>query len=154
MEMERKGLEFSVGIFMIVGLICLGYLSFSLGDVGFRKTGYDVIAYFPTVAGLKNKATISMAGVSIGEVRQIRLKDAKAEVVMSIRNDVKLEEDSIATIKTMGIIGDKYISITPGASDNFIKPGGIMRDTQPPLDIEDLISKFVFGSLDSKKPSE
>lgn len=152
--MERKGLEFSVGIFMIVGLICLGYLSFSLGKIGFGKAGYDVTALFPTVSGLKTKAPITMAGVNIGEVHYIRLKDGKAEVVLTINKDIQLEDDSIATVKTMGIIGEKYVSITPGASDTFIKPGGIIRDTQPPLDIEALISKFVFGGVEGKKKDE
>ncbi len=152
--MERKRLEFSVGIFMIIGLLCLAYLSLSLGKIGFGGSRYKVSAYFPTVSGLKSKAPVTMAGVNIGEVHKILLKDGKAEVIMSIDNDVKLEEDSIASIKTMGIIGDKYVSIAPGASEKYIKAGGNIRDTQPPLDIEGLISKFVFGSMDSNKPKQ
>jgi phospholipid/cholesterol/gamma-HCH transport system substrate-binding protein len=70
---------------------------------------------------------------------------------MGINKNVKLEEDSIASIKTSGIIGDKYVSITPGASDNYIREGGTIRETQPPIDIESLISRFVFGSVDNKK---
>ena len=73
---------------------------------------------------------------------------------MSINKNVKLEEDSIASIKTMGIIGDKYVSITPGASETYLKNGGIIRETQPPLDIEALISRFVFGSWKPRSPSE
>jgi len=95
-----------------------------------------------------------MAGVSIGEVKRLQLKDGHAEVTMSINKSVKLEEDSIAGIKTMGIIGDKYISIAPGASDIYIQNGGIIRETQPPLDIESLISRFVFGSMETKKPGD
>ena len=98
-----------------------------------------------------------MAGVNIGEVRDIRLKDGRADVTLSINKDVQLEDDSIASIKTMGIIGDKYVAIAPGASDVCIKPGGTIRETQAPLDIEGLISKFVFGSMEGKsssKPSE
>lgn len=148
--MERKRLEFSVGIFIIVGVLCLAYLSFSLGKLGFSGSRYQVLASFSTVSGLKNKASVTMAGVTIGEVQKIMLKDGRAEVIMGIDNDIKLEEDSIASIKTMGIIGDKYISIAPGASDKYLKSGEAIHDTQPPLDIEGLISKFVFGSVEGK----
>lgn len=148
---ERKGLEIGVGLFLIIGLFCLGYLSFTLGNIGFGNNSYIVKAIFPTVAGLKNRAEVSMAGVSIGVVKDIRLKDDRAEVIMSIKKNVKLEDDSIASIKTMGIIGDKYVSISPGASDNYIKNGGMIRETQPPLDIESLIARFVFGSIGNKK---
>lgn len=152
--MEKNKLEFSVGLFMIIGLLCLGYLSLKFGDLGLGRSRYEISAVFPTVSGLKNKAAVTMAGVSIGEVSKIRLHDGKAQIIMTINNDVKLEEDSIASIKTMGIIGDKYISIAPGASDNYLKAGGVIRDTQPPLDIEGLISKFVFGNVDGGKKSE
>jgi len=151
--MERKGLEFGVGIFLIVGIICMGYLSLTLGRIGMSSSQYEVKAVFPTVSGLKSKAPVTMAGVSIGEVRKILLYKGQAEIVLSINKDVQLEEDSIASIKTMGIIGDKYVSIAPGASDNYIKPGGAIRETQPPLDIESLISRFVFGGMDSKPKS-
>jgi phospholipid/cholesterol/gamma-HCH transport system substrate-binding protein len=154
MKMERHRLEFSVGIFMIIGLLCLGYLSFSLGKIGFASSGYQVTAFFSTVSGLKNQAAVTMAGVNIGVIESILLKDGRAEVIMRINKDVKLEEDSIASIKTMGIIGDKYVAVAPGASDTFLKPGGTIRETQPPIDIEGLISKFAFGSVDSKKTEQ
>ena len=151
---ERKRLEFGVGLFLIIGVFCLGYLSLSLGNLNIGKGRYEVNAVFSTVSGLKTKAQIMMAGVSIGEVKRLQLKDGHAEVTMSINKSVKLEEDSIAGIKTMGIIGDKYISIAPGASDIYIQNGGIIRETQPPLDIESLISRFVFGSMETKKPGD
>jgi phospholipid/cholesterol/gamma-HCH transport system substrate-binding protein len=151
---ERKRLEFSVGLFLVIGVFCLGYLSLSLGHFNIGKSRYEVIAIFPTVSGLKTKAQVTMAGVAIGEVEKVQLKDSRAEVTMSINKAVRLEEDSIASIKTMGIIGDKYVSITPGASDTYIQNGGTIRETQPPLDIEGLISRFVFGSMENKKPSE
>ena len=151
---ERKRLEFSVGLFLIIGLFCLGYLSFSLGHFNFGKNSYEVKAVFPKVAGLKTKADVTMAGVPIGEVEDVKLKEGRAEIIMSINKDVKLEDDSIASIKTMGIIGEKYVSITPGASENYIKAGGTIRETQPPIDIESLISRFVFGSVENKKPDE
>jgi phospholipid/cholesterol/gamma-HCH transport system substrate-binding protein len=149
--MEKRWLEFSVGVFIIVGVACLGYLSFVLGNIGLNGSHYEVKAIFPTVSGLKSKAPVTMAGVSIGEVTKISLQDGRALVKMSIHKDIKLEEDVTASIKTAGIIGDKYISIAPGASDNYIKQGGTIRETQAPIDIEGLISRFVFGSIDKPK---
>ncbi|MFZ2448835.1 MAG: outer membrane lipid asymmetry maintenance protein MlaD [Syntrophobacteraceae bacterium] len=149
--MERKGLEFSVGIFIIVGLLCLAYLSISLGHLQFGGSHYKVTALFSTVSGLKAKAPVTMAGVNIGTVETVRLKDGQALVICNINNDVQLEDDSVASIKTSGIIGDKYIQIAPGASEGYIKAGGVIRETRPPLDIEGLISKFVFGSIEGKE---
>ena len=154
MGSERKGLEFGVGLFIILGLCCLGYLSFTLGNLGFGNDSYVVKAVFPTVAGLKAKSQVTIAGVSIGEVKDILLKNDRAEVIMSIKKGIKLEDDSIASIKTRGIIGEKYVSIAPGASDTYLKNGGVITETQPPLDIESLISRFVFGSIENKKPGK
>ena len=154
MGLERKRLEFSVGIFVIIGVCCLGYLSFTLGNFSISGDRYEVSALFSTVSGLKTKAQILLAGVNIGEVKNVKLKDDQAEIVMSINKNVKIEEDAIASIKTMGIIGEKYVQITPGASDTYLKNGGVIRQTEPPLDIESLISKFVFGSMDNKKSGD
>ncbi|ABK16174.1 outer membrane lipid asymmetry maintenance protein MlaD [Syntrophobacter fumaroxidans] len=150
--MERRGLEFGVGLFLLIGLACLGYLSFKLGHLNlWGGSDYPVTAKFSTVAGLKDKAKVFMAGVAIGEVQSIGLKDGEAVVTLSINKDVKLEDDVIASIKTSGLIGDKYVSVTAGASDQYIKPGGAIRDTQPPLDIENLLGRFVFGSVEQPK---
>lgn len=151
--MERKGLELGVGLFLLVGFLCLGYLSFKLGDVKlWRTSDYDVLATFSNVAGLKNKAMVTMAGVTIGQVKDIQLNDGRALLTLNIHKGVLIEEDAIASIKTMGIIGDKYVSISPGASDDYLKAGGTIRDTQPPLDLENLVSRFVFGN--AEKPQE
>ena len=150
--MEDTKAQISAGIFMIAGLICLGYLSFNLGDVRlFGSNDYTVYATFSDAAGLKEKAAVTMAGVKIGQVDKISLKDAQALLTLSIRKDVKLEEDVIATIKTAGIIGDRYVSITPGGLDEYIPPGGKIRETQPPIDIEQLLGKYVFGGVGDKK---
>lgn len=151
--MERKGLELGVGLFLLIGFLCLGYLSFKLGDVKlWRTSDYDVLATFSNVAGLKNKAMVTMAGVTIGQVKDIQLSDGRALLTLNIHKGVLIEEDAIASIKTMGIIGDKYVSISPGASDEYLKAGGTIRDTQPPLDLENLVSRFVFGN--AEKPQE
>ncbi len=149
--MERKGVtEFLVGIFILIGMVSLAYLSLSLGEVTvFGKSKYyQVNAIFSSVAGLKKDAIVSIAGVEIGRVVDISLtEDKEALVKMRIRRDIKLEDDCIASIKTMGIIGDKYVMISPGASDEIIPPGGRIRETEPPLDLEELIGKYIFGKV-------
>ncbi|HAA05626.1 MAG TPA: outer membrane lipid asymmetry maintenance protein MlaD [Syntrophobacteraceae bacterium] len=146
--MDNRKTEFSVGVFLLVGLACLAYLSLKLGQVRiWGDSEYLVQATFSTVSGLKTKSAVTMAGVNIGRVEKIQLQGGSALVSMRISKDVKLEEDVIASIKTNGIIGDKYISITPGASDTYIPKGGKIVDTQPPVDLEELIGKYVFGKV-------
>ena len=147
--MEKKGLEFSVGLFLLIGLLCLAYLSLNLGDIRlFGTSDYMVQARFSTVSGLKERASVTMAGVEIGRVENIQLEDGMALVTLRIDEGVRLQEDVIASIKTMGIIGDKYVAISPGALDDYIEPGGRIQDTQPPLDIEEAVGKFIFGKMD------
>jgi phospholipid/cholesterol/gamma-HCH transport system substrate-binding protein len=88
-----------------------------------------------------------IAGVEVGRVKSIRLENYQARVSMSLPEDLKIQEDAIASIKTKGLIGEKYIEITPGGSEKFLNPGGQIRETQPPVDLEELISKFVFGKI-------
>jgi phospholipid/cholesterol/gamma-HCH transport system substrate-binding protein len=146
--MESKKLELSVGLFLLIGIVCLAYLSFKLGQVRiWGGSEYRVYATFSNVGGLKPKASVSMAGVPIGYVQRVQLKNGAALVTLSIHKDVKLEDDVIASIKTTGIIGDKYVAITPGASEQFIQANGKITDTQPPVDIEELLGKFVFGKV-------
>uniref|UniRef100_A0A832A2S7 Outer membrane lipid asymmetry maintenance protein MlaD n=1 Tax=Desulfacinum infernum TaxID=35837 RepID=A0A832A2S7_9BACT len=151
MNRQAWTVETGVGLFILIGLVCVAYLSLNLGDV--RLLGgneYTVYAKFSNVSGLKKKAAVTMAGVAIGRVEDIRLQDGAAVVAMRIAKNVKLEEDVIASIKTMGIIGDKYIAVSAGASEQWIPPDGWIRETQPPLDVEELVGKFVFGTMDKK----
>jgi len=146
--MKRFDVELAVGVFVLAGLVCLGYLSIKLGKmemVGGR--GYELQALFPSVGGLKIGSPIVIAGVEVGRVKSIRLENYQARVSMSLPEDVKIQEDAIASIKTKGLIGEKYIEITPGGSEKFLNPGGQIRETQPPVDLEELISKFVFGKI-------
>jgi len=147
--MERKGLELSVGLFLLLGLACLAYLSFNLGKVELLGSSYyDVYANFSTIGTLRIRAPVTMAGVEIGKVKDVQLVNDEAHVTLEIHKEVSLSEDVIASVKTSGIIGEKYVSISPGASEEFIEPGGTIRDTQPPLDVENLLGKFVFGDME------
>jgi phospholipid/cholesterol/gamma-HCH transport system substrate-binding protein len=146
--MKRFDLELMVGLFMIAGMICLGYLSIQLGKmevVGGK--GYEVYAIFSNIGGLKTDSSIEIAGVGVGRVRSIRLDNYQAHVVLKLPRSVKIQEDAIASVKTKGLIGEKYVEITPGGSEKIIQPGGRIRETQPAMDLEGLISKYAFGKI-------
>ena len=146
--MRRSALDLSVGVFLIVGLLAVGWLSVNLGRVDLLGgRGYVVNADFPSVGGLKVGSPVEIAGVQIGNVNGILLVDDQARVVMLIRSGVTLQDDSIASIKTKGLIGEKYIRISPGGSDRRIPPNGKIREVEPPVDLEELLSKYVFGKV-------
>jgi phospholipid/cholesterol/gamma-HCH transport system substrate-binding protein len=146
--MKRFDLELAVGIFIIAGGIALSYLSIRLGNLEFvGKKGYDVYAIFSNTGGLKDGSSIEIAGVGVGKVKSVSLDKYQARVVMNLKDEVKIQEDAIASVKTRGLIGEKYIEITPGGSDKMLAPGERIRETQPAVDIEGLISKFVFGKI-------
>ncbi len=146
--MRRFDVELSVGLFIIAGLICLGYLSIRLGKMEvLGGEGYEIYGLFSNTGGLKAGSTIMIAGVSVGRVKSITLEDYQARVVMKIPKGLEIQEDAIASIKTKGLIGDKFIEITPGGSEEIIQPGGRIRETLPAVDIEQLISNYVFGDI-------
>lgn len=146
--MRRSLVDLAVGVFVLLGILALGWLSIKLGKVDLvGGKNYTVSADFPSAGGLKNGSSIEIAGVEIGRVSAVQLANYQARVVMSIRNDVKLTEDSIASIKTRGLIGEKFINLSPGGSDRVIKPGGKIIEVEPPIDLEELLSKYVFGKV-------
>lgn len=142
-------LELFVGLFILAGILCLGYLSVKLArmEVLGGGGGYEVYAVFSDVGGLKDGASVVVAGVDVGRVKGISLEDYEARVRLAIRADLEIQEDAIAAIKTKGLIGEKYIQITPGGSEEAIPPNGRIRETQSAVDLEQLISKFAFGKI-------
>lgn len=146
--MERARVNVTVGIFVVLGILALGYLSIKLGRVSFLgNPGYAVIIDFPATGGLKAGSAVEIAGVEIGRVESIDLVDYQARVSIRIHSGVKLQDDAIASIKTKGLIGEKYVRISPGASDKLIGPGGKLREVEAPVDLEELISKYIFGKV-------
>jgi phospholipid/cholesterol/gamma-HCH transport system substrate-binding protein len=146
--MERTKVNVAVGLFLVLGILALGYLSIRLGRVSFLGgTGYLVSADFPSVGGLKAGSSVEIAGVQVGHVESIGLADYQAHVVLRLDRGVKLQDDSIASIKTKGLIGEKYIRISPGGSDKLIPPNGRIREVEAPVDLEELISKYIFGKV-------
>ena len=139
-------LEFVVGIFAVASFLALAYLSVGLGgmDLFNSKDSYYVKAQFDNISGLEKGASVEVAGVKIGDVTDIKFKDedAIAEVTMRIK-DVKLREGDIASIRTKGIIGDRYVKITRGSSDEYLSDGATIMDTESVVDIEDLVGKLI-----------
>jgi len=146
--MKKFDFELTVGLFIIAGIICLGYLSIKLGKMEMiRGNGYDTYALFSNTGGIRTGSPIVIAGVDVGRVKSIFLDNYQARVVLHFTENVKIQEDAIASIKTKGLIGERYIEITPGGSEKIIEPGGRIRETQPAVDLEELISKYAFGKI-------
>ena len=146
--MNRLKTEFYVGLFVIIGILCTLYLFINLGPVNFgRDRYYPVHGFFTSVSGLKTGARVEMAGVKIGIVSNVSIdkKQLLAKVEFSINKDIELSEDIIASVKTSGIIGQKYIDILPGGSDIMLKAGEEIYNTESSLDIESIVRKFIFS---------
>ena len=146
--MEKAKLELVVGIFVLVGIACLAYLSIKLGKLELIGGDvYEVEAQFNTATGLKPGASIEIAGVEVGRVKDITLKDDRAVVLLAVNRSVKLYSDTIASIKTRGIIGEKFMALSPGGGGEPLKPGDTIRDTESGLDLEELVSQYVHGKV-------
>ncbi|MFQ5912937.1 MAG: outer membrane lipid asymmetry maintenance protein MlaD [Nitrospinota bacterium] len=150
--MRQSTVEGIVGVFVLAGMASLAYLAISLGDLNLLSgKNYTVTALFESVSGLKGGSAVEMAGVEVGKVDRITLSpDDRARVTMRIRRSVKLTEDVIASVRTKGIIGDRYIKLEQGGADRVIPPGGRIRETTPPVDFEELIGQFIFGRVEKK----
>ena len=150
--MERK-IDLSVGFLMLAGIAGLVYLSISFGNVElFKSDRYKVRAVFSNVTGLKTSTDVELLGIKVGRIDSIELKDYKAEVTLLIDRRVDLPEDSVAAVRTRGLLGEQYIAIMPGGlPDGIAKDGsGEIMETRPPLIMEELIGKMMFGSTEKK----
>ncbi len=142
--------EIVAGIFVVGGLLALAYLSVSIG--GFKimpAHTYDISARFSNIGDLKVRAPIKVAGVTVGQVRAIRLANYYAEVEMAVDQTLVLPEDTIASISTAGLLGESYVSLSPGAADRNLPPAGRITHTEPAVNVVDLISKYAFGGAGS-----
>jgi len=148
--MNRSSIEITVGMFVLIGIICIGYLTIRLGKMEWIGDDYySVNAKFESISGLKTGASVEIAGVPIGKVGSIFLEKEEqvAVVKLKVQKGIVLTDDVIASIKTAGLIGDKYIKLTPGGSDEILNSGDTIFDTESAIDLEELISKYVFGSI-------
>jgi len=130
--------------FLLVGVLSLVYLFTQLGEIDLgQRGGYIIRANFSNAGGLKPGSPVELAGVPVGHVAAIRLDGARAEVSLRLRDGVPVQQDAIVSILTKGLLGERYVTISPGGSDEFIKPGGKLRETESPLDLPSLLSAYV-----------
>jgi phospholipid/cholesterol/gamma-HCH transport system substrate-binding protein len=146
--MTRINTEVVVGFFLLLGLLALGYLAVKLGKMEVvGSSGYTVQATFSNVAGLRVGTSVEIAGVDIGWVEGISLKNYQAVVAFRIKDGVQLPEDSIASIRTKGLIGEQFVRISPGGAERNLVPGDEIKETEPPVDIMELIANYAFGKI-------
>jgi phospholipid/cholesterol/gamma-HCH transport system substrate-binding protein len=146
--MTRINTEVVVGFFLLLGLLALGYLAVKLGKMEVvGSSGYTVRATFSNVAGLRVGTAVEIAGVDVGWVEGIHLKDYQAVVAFRIKDEVQLPEDSIASIRTKGLIGEQFVRISPGGAERNLQPGDEIKETEPPVDIMELIANYAFGKI-------
>jgi phospholipid/cholesterol/gamma-HCH transport system substrate-binding protein len=148
--MKKINFDAVVGLFVLAGFLAFVYMSLQLGEFSvfsIEKT-YAVQATFDNASGLKRGALVELAGVNVGKVSSVSLdENDRAQVLLQVNSGVKITEDAIASIKTQGIIGDKYIKISQGGSDELLAAGGVIFETESAVDLEELVSKYIFGEV-------
>ncbi|HOD35349.1 MAG TPA: outer membrane lipid asymmetry maintenance protein MlaD [Syntrophales bacterium] len=152
--MKKYAMETIVGIFVALGIAVIGYMTVKLGHVSlFGDETYPLYAKFTSISGLRAGNPVQMLGIEIGKVESLRMdqENLQAVVEMKIQKDVKVYDDAIASIKTEGLIGDRYVSIDPGGGGSVLDPGGTITQTQPAVDIADLVGKYAFGDVKDVK---
>ena len=154
--MKKYSIETAVGIFVVIGLICVGYMTIKLGKVSlFGDDTYPIYARFASVSGLRVGSSVEIYGIQIGTVTSLDIDSEKqmGVVGMTISKGMKVYDDAAATIKSAGLIGDKFVKIEPGGAGVVLKPRGMITQTSVPADIEDLIGKYAFGDV-KKEPDK
>jgi phospholipid/cholesterol/gamma-HCH transport system substrate-binding protein len=154
--MKKYSMETTVGIFVVIGLLCVGYMTVKLGKVSlFGEDTYPLSARFASVSGLRVGSSVEVYGIEVGSVTRLDI-DAERQmgiVTMKINKGVRVYDDAAATIKSAGLIGDKYVRIDPGGAGEVLKSRGVISQTSVPADIEDLIGKYAFGDV-KKEPDK
>jgi phospholipid/cholesterol/gamma-HCH transport system substrate-binding protein len=148
--MKKYEIETIVGIFVFLGLLLIGYMTVKLGNISFLEDdSYPVVAKFISVTGLRVDSPAKVLGIEVGKVETITMdqENQKAIVKIKIKKGIKIYDDAIASIKTEGLMGDKYVSIDPGGGGSLLEANGTIVETQSPVDIESLISKYAFGDV-------
>ena len=148
--MQRLGL--SVGGFLLLGTASLLYLFSSLGETSlYNAWGYTIYADFESATGLASGAPVEIAGVRVGRVDTVQLTGMRAKVRFTIQNNIEIQEDAIASIQTKGLLGGPYLLISLGGSDKIIPPGGVIRETESPIDLPGLMAAYIASRKDTAK---
>jgi phospholipid/cholesterol/gamma-HCH transport system substrate-binding protein len=149
--MKQSNIELSVGTFVVLGIAAIVWFAVRAGaGVTVGGSTYEVNARFTNIGGLKPGSQVFIAGVPVGHVEKIDLDSQYAAIVhLNVKQDVRLPSDTIASIKTSGLIGDKYVALAPGADSRNLPPNGTITDTESAMDLESIISRFAFGNVSS-----
>jgi phospholipid/cholesterol/gamma-HCH transport system substrate-binding protein len=147
-------IEISVGAFVSVGVLALAYLSFTLGGFHLDRRHFSVTARFASVGELKAGDPVKIAGVSVGEVKRIALVNYAAETELALDDGLKLPADTIASIESAGLLGDSYVSLSPGGSDRDLVKGARIAHTEPAISLTEIIAKYAFGSSPASSESK
>jgi phospholipid/cholesterol/gamma-HCH transport system substrate-binding protein len=151
---NHSRLEIAVGAFVVAGIAIVAYLAISLGDVRvFSRHETTIVARFSSIGDLRKAAPVRIAGVNVGRVSAIRLVEYTAHVEIRIESQVEIPADTIASIRTSGLLGESFISLSPGASDRMLRNGEAIVQTEPALDITQLLQKYAFGSAGEPSPA-
>lgn len=148
--MNKYSKETVVGVFVLLGLAAIGWMTVRLGDLGIvGDDTYPLTARFSQVTGLRTGSAVTMLGIEVGRVGRLTMDQERQQAVVElrIRRGVRVYDDAIASIKTEGLIGDRYVSIDAGGSGGLLPPGGVITETEAPTDIMDLVSRYAFGDV-------
>lgn len=148
--MKKYKMETTVGIFVVIGLLCLGYITIKLGNLSLINSDtYSLYTKFTSVSGLRTGNSVEMFGIEIGRVGKLSMNQEEqvAVVELKLQKDVEIFGDAIASVKTSGLIGDRYVQIDPGGADEKLNNGDSIIETEAPIDLQELISKYAFGDV-------
>jgi phospholipid/cholesterol/gamma-HCH transport system substrate-binding protein len=147
--MGRKGIETMVGLFVLLGLLAIVFLALKAANLASFRVGstYAVTAKFDNIGGLKVRAPVKSAGVTVGRVTAIALdsRSYQGAVTMELEEGVQFPTDTSAKILTAGLLGDQYIGLEPGGAEQNLKPGGVIKMTQSAVVLENLIGQFLYN---------
>ena len=149
-----KTVETWVGLFVAIGLIALFFVAMQVSNLGEMRTArgsYTITARFDNIGGLKVRAPVSMAGVRVGRVSRIAFDNKTYQAIVEMRIDPAYDtfpDDTSASILTAGLLGEQYIGLSPGGSDEFLKDGDELDLTQSAIVLEQVISRFLFGKAE------
>ena len=139
--------DLCVGLFVLAGLVALGYMSLQVGDLYQKGGGLELVAYFDDIGTLTARAPVKIAGVTVGSLKKIDLDEyMRARVVMDLDSDLELPIDTSVAIRTAGVLGVQFLAMEPGAEEEFLKSGEEIAFTEDALSLERLIGKFVSNS--------
>ncbi|MDJ0801664.1 MAG: MlaD family protein [Desulfobacterales bacterium] len=149
--MKKYSHETIVGIFVVLGIVLIYYMAISLGEVSLvGENNHTYYAPFSTVSGLRVGNSVEMIGMEIGRVADFQMDQDKLQAIVALEvdKDIKIYDDAIASIKTAGLIGDRFVQIDPGGGGDLLADGDTIIETESPIDLGELISKYAFGDVD------